>query len=143
MRYVRRFFDQIHSMYWFYSSEQFYAQLDRTLQDGGTTASASWLCSLYSIFALGSMRSRDEIVPNRGLPQDSMEANDYLTMAKELSPKAADEADIESVRAFGLLVSVVAESSPIECGTEFCRASPVMVFATVSAHIFISGRLLR
>lgn len=90
-------------MYTFYSSEHLYSQLDKTLQDGGATASAQWLCSLYSIFALGSMGSAEEAQPSRGLPPDEKDASQYLAMAKELSSKVADEADIESVRAFGLL----------------------------------------
>lgn len=38
-------------------------------------------------------------------PQDSKQTADYLAMAKEESSAAADEADIETIKAFGLLVS--------------------------------------
>ncbi|KAK0646755.1 fungal-specific transcription factor domain-containing protein [Cercophora newfieldiana] len=97
MAYASRFFDQIHCMYWFFSSEQFYTRLDQALEDRGTTASASWLCALYSVFAMGSIR------PGGGDPQDSKTSLDYLSMARELSTGAADEADIDSIKAFGLL----------------------------------------
>jgi len=104
MRYVGRFFNQLHCMYWFYSSEQFYTTLDHTLEDGGATASSSWLCSLYSIFALGSMRPSDQ-EPSRSIPQDIKQSADYLALAKNLAAAAADEANLESIKAFGLLVS--------------------------------------
>lgn len=69
-------------MYSFYSSEQLYSQLDKTLQDGGASASAQWLCSLYSIFALGSLRSAEDARSTKGLPPDDKDASQYLAMAK-------------------------------------------------------------
>ncbi|EXJ72932.1 uncharacterized protein A1O5_04081 [Cladophialophora psammophila CBS 110553] len=105
MHYVTRFFEHIHCLYWFYSPEQFYPLLEATLNDGGTTATASWLCSLYSIFALGSMRS-GKYAAGPGMvtpPQDCKQTADYLAMAKDQSSAAADEADLETIKAFGLL----------------------------------------
>lgn len=94
-------------MHCLYSPEQFYTLLERTLEDRGTMASASWLCSLYSIFAMGSMRPNDMYQqPTTTLPEDRKSAADYLMLAKEFVPAAAEEADIESVRAFSLLVSI-------------------------------------
>ncbi|KAF9886734.1 hypothetical protein FE257_011111 [Aspergillus nanangensis] len=105
MHYVARFFEHIHPMYWFYSSEQFFSLLDQTLDNEEFVISASWLCSLYCIFALGSLRPRDKgsssTVP--GIPEDAKSATEYLQYAKELSLAVAEEADIDSVRAFGLL----------------------------------------
>ncbi|RQM07415.1 hypothetical protein DH86_00003209 [Scytalidium sp. 3C] len=94
----------IHCLYWFYSPEQFYTALDQTLEDRGSSSTFSWLCSLYSIFALGSMApSNQPVDPNSNMPQDGKTAIDYLAMAKDLSLRVADEADIESVKAFALL----------------------------------------
>ncbi|KAK3367743.1 fungal-specific transcription factor domain-containing protein [Podospora didyma] len=102
MAYAARFFDQVHCLYWFYSAEQFYTRLDQTLDDRGTTASASWLCALYSVFAMGSARPRDA-VDHPGAAVDAKTSLEYLSMARELSTGAADEADVDSIKAFGLL----------------------------------------
>jgi hypothetical protein len=107
MNYAARFFDQVHCIYWFYSSEQFYTRLDHTLEVCGTTASSSWLCALYSIFAIGSMRPGDDCGATRrprNAPQDAKTSLDYLSMARDLSTAAADDADVDSIKAFGLLV---------------------------------------
>lgn len=103
MDYVTKFFDQIHCTYWFYSSENFYSRLDRTLNDSGVTASSSWLCALYSIFTIGSMQPGDQ-APGNPETKTSLE---YLAMARDMSAAAAEEADMDSVKAFGLLVSTV------------------------------------
>lgn len=102
MDYVTRFFDQVHCTFWFYSAEQFYPSLDQTLEESGATASASWLCALYSIFAMGSMRSREG--PPESRPQDPKTPLDYLGMARDLSAMAIEEADLDSVVAFGIMV---------------------------------------
>ncbi|KAJ5520751.1 hypothetical protein N7463_001204 [Penicillium fimorum] len=104
MEYTTQFFTQAHSMHCFYSVEQFYTMLDKTLQDRGKTSSASWLCSLYSIFAIGSIRPNGTTTtPDTALPEDVTTPAGYLTLAKELVPRVAEDADIESVRAFALL----------------------------------------
>ncbi|KIX96374.1 uncharacterized protein Z520_07640 [Fonsecaea multimorphosa CBS 102226] len=103
-QYVTRFFEHIHCLYWFYSTEQFFTRLESTLHDRGATATASWLCSLYSIFSLGSMRPGSHTArSSTDVPQDCKNTADYLALAKEQSSAAADEADIETIKAFGLL----------------------------------------
>jgi hypothetical protein len=52
--YVSRFFEEVHCIYWLYPAEQFYARLDETYA-GCVTPSRPWLCSLYSICALGAV----------------------------------------------------------------------------------------
>ena len=119
MDYVGRFFEQVYCTYWFYSAEDFYPRLEQTMEEGGASASASWLCSIYSVFAIGSMRPSDqgdEAVGSR--PTDSKTPTDYLALARELSAGACDEADLDSVKAFGLLVGVLAGGS--------CRCSTVV-----------------
>lgn len=107
MHYTSRFFEQVHSMHFFYSVEGFYAQLDQTLENRGKTATSSWLCSLYSIFAIGSIRPNTTIPqPRNSFPDDGKNAFEYLALAKELVPSAIEEADIETVKAFALLVSI-------------------------------------
>jgi hypothetical protein len=104
MEYTTRFFAQAHSMHCFYSVEQFYTMLDHTLENRGKTSNASWLCSLYSIFAIGSIRPNGITTPDKALPEDIQTPAGYLALAKELVPRVAEDADIESVRAFALLV---------------------------------------
>lgn len=97
-------------MHCFYSLEQFYSMLDKTIEDRGKTSSASWLCSLYSIFAIGSIRpDRTPTTPEKTIPKDITNPTGYLALAKELVPRVAEDADIESVRAFTLLVRTAAE----------------------------------
>lgn len=111
--YVKRFFSEVHCLHWFYSSEQFHNLLERTYQEHGVTASASWLCSLYSIFAMGSATPlEDEDIADFD-PSESQDrrhstglisSSQYLAMAKSLVQRVCDEADLESIRALALLV---------------------------------------
>ncbi|QKX54948.1 uncharacterized protein TRUGW13939_02038 [Talaromyces rugulosus] len=103
--YVARFLSNIQSVYWFYSLEQFHIRLEETLSTSGILARASWLCSLYSIFAMGSATNikSSDIDSTWNLPIDAKTCNDYLLMAKRLVPEVCDEADIETVRALALL----------------------------------------
>jgi hypothetical protein len=108
MRYAGFFFQEVHCLYWFYSLEQFYGALEVTLEDHGAKASASWLCSLYSIFAIGSMAPDNQIArAGKDAEEDDKRAADYLALAKSLVPEVSEEADTESVKAFGLLVCCV------------------------------------
>lgn len=99
MRYVTTFFEQVHCIYWVYSSEQFFSQLDKTLEAGPRSCGPSWLCSLYSIFAIASILPTDN-------PQvaDAMPSTYYLSIAKYLSIRACEIADVESLQAIVLLV---------------------------------------
>ncbi|KAK3689087.1 hypothetical protein B0T22DRAFT_490617 [Podospora appendiculata] len=100
-RYAFRFFDEIQSIYWFYSPEQFYTLVDRTYLPGGAEASsASWLCSLYCIFAICS--ARDESTSTHP-PDDVKSSSEYLAMAKALGLQVCDEADTDAVRALSLM----------------------------------------
>lgn len=109
--YVAKYFEEVHCVYWFFPAEQFHSRLEDTYAYGLEAANSSWLCSLYSIFALGAA-SRDsgdllfnEMVPikKRSNP-DTMTTHDYLALAKSLIPRIHEEADIESIRALGVLV---------------------------------------
>ncbi|KAK3317326.1 putative fungal-specific transcription factor [Cercophora scortea] len=101
-RYALRFFDEIQSIYWFYSPEQFYTLVDRTYLPGGAEASsASWLCSLYCIFAICS--ARDESKTHSPSDGDEKTSSEYLAMAKALGLQVCDEADTDAVRALSLM----------------------------------------
>lgn len=95
-----RFFEQVHCIHWLYSSEQFHTRLQATYLHKDREMPSSWLCSLYCIFALGSM----------GTPlledgaQQQPNAIEYLDMAKSLISSVCDEANLDSVRAMVLLV---------------------------------------
>ena len=96
-QYVSRYFDEVHCLYWLYSSEQFHTRLEHTYSSR-SPATASWICSLYSIFALGCQNSTD------ASPSiDGYSSSDWLAMAKGLISRVCDEADLDSIRALILL----------------------------------------
>lgn len=139
--YTSRFFAQAHSMHCFFSPEQFYAQLDHTLENKGRNASPSWLCSLYSIYAIGSIRPMTtQIDSDRAYPEDPMGPSGYLALAKELVPRAADDADIESVRAFALLVSTIILHSKLARRLTGFRAWRCIQTVTVLVRICTSAQ---
>ncbi|ETN46375.1 uncharacterized protein HMPREF1541_00559 [Cyphellophora europaea CBS 101466] len=96
-QYVNRYFDEVHCLYWLYSSEQFHTRLENTYASRSAT-SASWVCSLYSIFALSS-----QYPSNAEAGIDLRSASEYLTLAKSMVPRVCDEADLDSIRALILL----------------------------------------
>lgn len=130
MQYVTTFFEQVHCIYWIYSPEQFYSQLDRTLEDGPSTCSPSWLCSLYSIFAIAS-----------ALPVENPESAEakpssyYLSIAKNLSVQACDTADSESLRAVVLLVCILSDGY-YDIGTQ-AHVQPESCFSFEYIECFI------
>lgn len=106
-RYAMRFFDEIQSIYWFYSPEQFYTLVDATYADPrGSSSSASWLCSLYSIFSICSATAHSPSPSPRRSSHDSSNtcsSAEYLALAKSLSTAVCDAADADAVRALALL----------------------------------------
>lgn len=135
-KYISRFFDEIHCIYWVYSPEQFYTLLDRTLEDGGVAASSSWLCSLYSIFAICSTQPVG--TDNYG---DHKSSADYLSMAKDLGLRVCDEADIGSVQALALLVSWWF-IHPVPWFYMYGRLSSIQSLALHSACFSVSSYLI-
>lgn len=109
--YTTRFFQEVHCNHWFYFAEDFHTRLDDTYNSRGVTSSNSWICSLYSIFAIGATSSNDfdneffdDIVPvNARSSPDTKTSLDYFSFAKELVPRIYDEADIDSIRALAIL----------------------------------------
>lgn len=97
-QYVSRYFDEVHCLYWLYSSEQFHTRLEHTYSYR-MPATASWICSLYAIFAMGSLNST-----NASHSINGKSSSEWLAMAKGLVSRVCDEADLDSVRALILLV---------------------------------------
>jgi hypothetical protein len=112
-RYCMRFFEELQSIYWFFSPEHFYTMVDKTYADGGVGISASWLCSLYCIFSIcaarneATGRSQDEQnQQNQGQDggrKNVKKSSEYLAMAKSLGLQVCDEADADAVRALALM----------------------------------------
>ncbi|KAL1649611.1 hypothetical protein SLS58_001668 [Diplodia intermedia] len=106
---VQRYFDEVHCLYWLFSTEQFHERVHETYMTGGVFAGASWLCCLYSIFAIGSAGDDrvEEVVagPERKTKKmmKKKSSAEYLVLAKALVPQVIDEADVDSVRALSLL----------------------------------------
>lgn len=97
-----RYFSQVHCQHWLYSSEEFHARLQASYSNASKTPTSSWLCSLYCIFTLGllSSPSADEAAAAWQSPDIT------LDIAKSLLPQVCDEADLDSIRALFLLVSI-------------------------------------
>lgn len=95
-----RYFEEVHFMYWLYSSEDFHTRLEATYSDTLLPRTSSWLCALHSIVALSAscLPCSDEL-GNEKLARDSLET------AKLLLSDVCEEADLDSVRALVLLVS--------------------------------------
>ncbi|KAL1963721.1 hypothetical protein VTN77DRAFT_7925 [Rasamsonia byssochlamydoides] len=117
-KYVALFFEDINSRYWLFSFEHFSSRLDETYENGTEANSASWLCCLYSVFALVSGSSRicgsslhnchkseilDQMDPRLSIQEDLLSSTDYLALAKSLVSRLLDEADLDSIRALSLL----------------------------------------
>lgn len=96
-KHVNRYFDEVHCLFWLHSSEQFHTRFETTYANRAAN-SASWICSLYSIFA---MSSQYQTGTDAGV--DLRSAAEYLAMAKSLVPRVCDEADLDSIRALILL----------------------------------------
>ena len=75
----------------------FHTRLENTYSSRGP-ATASWICSLYAIFALGSQNSTEASSQIGGYS-----SSDWLALAKGLVSRVCDEADLDSVRAIILL----------------------------------------
>lgn len=95
-QYINQYFREVHCLYWLYSSEQFHTRFENSYMN--THQTASWVCSLYAIFALASQRA-----PGSNSEQDERSASEYLALAKAVVPQVCDEADLDSIRALVLL----------------------------------------
>ncbi|OJD31430.1 aldehyde dehydrogenase [Diplodia corticola] len=102
---IQRYFDEVHCLYWLFSTEQFHERVHETYMTGGILAGASWMCCLYSIFAIGGSGGGGSGVEGAGQQQGAQQKTsaEYLVMAKALVPQVVDEADVDSVRALTLL----------------------------------------
>lgn len=73
------------------------------------------MCSLYSIFAIGSANSDEFDHHSPGdsqSPEDEKVSTDYIALAKQLVPAVYDEADIDSIRALAIMVKTQSDSQP-------------------------------
>jgi aldehyde dehydrogenase (NAD+) len=100
LRLVTKYFEDVHCLYWLYSSERFHSQLEETYHVSQEMLTASWRCSLCSILAIAKLGSTDPDDSN-----ESVTAKDYLESAKSFVYGACDEGSLESVRSMVLLVS--------------------------------------
>lgn len=119
--YVSRFLEDVHCTHWLYSIEQFLYRVDSTYNGKAGPPSNSWMCSLYAILGLGAANyeepsGQSPLPPGSPAASDEKSSEDYMALAKELIPAVYDEADIDSIRALTIMVSVSRIS--------FCGRSP-------------------
>lgn len=100
-QHAARYFAQVHCQHWLYSSEDFHARLQASYSNASKTPTSSWLCSLYCIFTLGALGS-----PSDDEAAEWQSTDITLDIAKSLVPQVCDEADLDSIRALFLLVSL-------------------------------------
>jgi len=107
--YISRFLEDVHCTHWLYPVENLLRRIDRTYTESYSTASSSWTCSLYAMFAIGAAN----YVGQHGrspldwpAATDQKTSEDYITLAKQLIPTVYDEADIDSIRALAIMVRV-------------------------------------
>ncbi|KAK0648092.1 fungal-specific transcription factor domain-containing protein [Cercophora newfieldiana] len=135
-RYATRFFSEIQSIYWFYSPEQFYTLVDKTYSDHGASASASWLCSLYSIFAICA--AKPDSSPIESLSASATKsAPEYLALAKSLGVAVCDEATTDAVRALALM-SLALHSSCFTVTAYLITGMTVRMAYTLGLHRNVS-----
>ncbi len=107
--YVSRYLEDVNSTYWLYPVQDLVQRVDYTYADP-SSSSSSWMCSLYSIFAIGAanhMRiTGNSPPPSSPAASDLKTSEDYITLAKDLIPTVYDEADIDSIRALAIMVSI-------------------------------------
>ncbi|RSL68878.1 hypothetical protein CEP53_002441 [Fusarium sp. AF-6] len=97
-----RYFEEVHSMYWLFSSEDFYLRLDNTYLEPEGAQTNSWLCSLHSLVALciSGLSVSDEL-------SHVQLAHTSLESAKLYASRVTDEADLDSIRALVLLAQAL------------------------------------
>jgi hypothetical protein len=106
--YVVRFLEEVNHIYWFYSTESLYSELEDLYASQGSRVTASTLCSFYAIFALCHCSGMGGASGPAGDEESEARTSaEYLASAKMLVPRVCDEADIESVKALCILVCLL------------------------------------
>jgi hypothetical protein len=106
--YVSRFLEDVHCTHWLYQVEELLRRVDSTYSELAESSSSSWMCSLYTIFAIGAANyaghNGNSPPPDWPAALDTKTSEDYLALAKQLIPLVYDEADIDSIRAMAIIV---------------------------------------
>ncbi|KAJ5814947.1 hypothetical protein N7474_006724 [Penicillium riverlandense] len=105
-QYVARFCEEVQCCYWFFSSEQLYQKLEdiyaSTQQE--KQVSRSWICTLLSVFSLGSMRDDPPLdISLTAEQQHCSYSLVFLFAAKATISEICDEADAETTCALCIL----------------------------------------
>jgi hypothetical protein len=106
--YISRFLEDVHCTYWLYPVESLLRRVDATYSESAPASSSSWICSLYTMFAIGAAHyvgtNGNSPPPDWPAALDPKTSEDYITLAKQLIPTVYDEADIDSIRAMAVMV---------------------------------------
>ncbi|RTE73716.1 hypothetical protein BHE90_011853 [Fusarium euwallaceae] len=135
-----RYFEEVHSMYWLFSSEDFYLRLENTYSDPEGPCSNSWLCSLHSLVALciSGMPASDDL-------SHAQLAHTSLDSAKLYASRVTDEADIDSIRAL-LLLALALQSNGYLNAAYLQIGTAARIAFSLGLHLdkpFLLCRLLR
>jgi len=105
--YISRFLEDVHCTYWLYPVEGLLRRVDSTYSESAPRSSSSWMCCLYTMFAIGAANyvgsNGNSPPPDWPAALDLKTSEDYITLAKQLIPTVYDEADIDSIRAMAMM----------------------------------------
>ncbi|KAH6846736.1 aldehyde dehydrogenase [Alternaria alternata] len=105
--YISRFLEDVHCTYWLYPVESLLRRVDSTYSESAPRSSSSWMCCLYTMFAIGAANyvgsNGNSPPPDWPAALDLKTSEDYITLAKQLIPTVYDEADIDSIRAMAMM----------------------------------------
>ncbi|CAN9129962.1 unnamed protein product [Alternaria alternata] len=105
--YISRFLEDVHCTYWLYPVESLLRRVDSTYSESAPRSSSSWMCCLYTMFAIGAANyvgsNSNSPPPDWPAALDLKTSEDYITLAKQLIPTVYDEADIDSIRAMAMM----------------------------------------
>jgi hypothetical protein len=111
--YISRFLEDVHCTYWLYPVESLLRRIDSTYSESASASSSSWMCSLYTMFAIGAANyagtNGNSPPPDWPAALDPKTSEDYITLAKQLIPTVYDEAEIDSIRAMAIMVITIAK----------------------------------
>ena len=117
--YVSRFLEDVHCTYWLYPVETLLRRIGDTYSVAAPSSSSSWMCSLYCIFAIGAANysgtNGNTPPPSWPASSDHKTSENYIALAKQLIPAVYNEADIDSIRAMAIMVSLLHVVSQMIC----------------------------
>jgi aldehyde dehydrogenase (NAD+) len=140
--YISRFLEDVHCTYWLFPVETLLRRVDSTYSESAPRSSSSWMCCLYTMFAIGAANyvgtNGNSPPPDWPAALDLKTSEDYITLAKQLIPAVYDEADIDSIRAMAIMVRA-ANSVKLLSLTAAQSVAMENICSRVSAYLYMGA----